>query len=284
MFLLGLLACNSVPPGSVVLQVNLTAEEATRYSAIRGGRYYTGPNTDYYMLPTMEQRSVWSKAPTEGAPVDESITFAGRDGQAVNADFGIGYQLKPTDDAIIQMVRTYGTNLDQIIDGRVRDSTRNALNLCASQYTVEQIYGDQKGNLMACAEKALQDEYNPNGLLITRLTLNSAIRLPAKVKEAMEDANAATQRAIQIQNEVASTEAEGKKRIAAATAEAESVRIAAEAQANANKLLSESITPTLLELKRLEAQKAAAEKWNGRLPTTILGGGTIPMIQLPETK
>ena len=283
LLLTSLSGCASITPGSVVLQVNLTTtEDADRYTVIHGGRYWPGlsPGYEFYDIPVMEQRSVWSRDISEGNPVDESVSFAGKDGQAVNADIGIGYQVNPDDQALISMVRKYGPNLSIVIDGRVRDSTRNSLNRCASTFTVEQIYGEQKGAILDCALKELQTEYNPNGLGITRLTLNSDIRLPASIKTAMESANAATQKAIQSRNEVDSTRAEGEKAVAAAQAQAEATRIRSEAEAAANKVLAESITPTLLELKRLEVQKAQAEKWNGQLPTTVLGGDSIPMIQL----
>jgi regulator of protease activity HflC (stomatin/prohibitin superfamily) len=285
LLLLGLGAltgCNSVPPGHVVMAVDLsTSDDASRYSIIHGGRYWPGvsPNTDYYEIPVMEQRSVWSATPGEGHPIDESISFAGVDGQVVNVDIGLGYQLNPDDAAIEGMVRKYGPVLHTTIDGRVRDTVRNSLNICAGTYTVEQIYGADKGELLNCALEKTNAEYEPNGLKITRLTLNSEVRLPPKIKVAMESANAATQQANQASNEVAVATAEGQKRVAAATADAQSITVTAQAQAEANRILAASITPELIKLKEIEVQRAQAEKWNGVLPTTVMGGAT-PFVQL----
>lgn len=286
MLLALLLGCSTVTPGHVTVAVHLTAAEADRYEVLRGGRYWWGFewNTDYYDLPTMEQRAVWAQAATEGNPVDESITFAGRDGQPVNVDIGVGYALGAQDAEIIEMIRTYGLNLDQTLDTRVRDSARNALNLCAAGMTVEDIYGEQKGALMDCATDKVRAEFSDHGLHVVRMTLNSEIRLPPKVKDAMADALAATQRATQARNEVETTKAEGEKRIAAAQADAEATRLAAEAQANADKLRAGAITAETLRIQELEIQRLLAEKWDGKLPTSMPPGSAVPLIQLPHAE
>ena len=49
----------------------------------------------------------------------------------------------------------------------------------------------------------------------------------------------------------------------------------AEAQAKANRLLAESITPTLVQWQSLE-------KWNGIMPQVT--GGALPFISLPQAK
>jgi regulator of protease activity HflC (stomatin/prohibitin superfamily) len=277
-----LLACSTVTPGNAVLAVNVaTDNDADRYSIIRGGRYWAGPNTDYYDIPTTEQRAVWARSSEEGATHDESITFAGVDGQPVNVDIGVAYIVAPSDEAIIGLAKKYGPQLDQIIDTRVRDSTRNAMNLCAGSYTVEQLYGEAKGSLMECAHKMVRDEYEPNGLLIERLTLNSEIRLPTKVREAMEGRITASAEAERVRREVETIEAEGAKKIAAARAEAEALRLEAESEAAADKARASAITPETIRLKELEVQAAYAEKWNGQLPTTIMGD-SVPLLQLTK--
>lgn len=290
--LLLLVACSTVPPGHVVLADHVTATTpGDRFTIIHGGRYWGSPSMDYYELPTMEQRSVWAQSPNEGTPVDESLTFAGKDGQAVNVDVAVGFQIASDDADIIRMVQTYGPDLNTTVDGRVRDSVRSALGMCAQEMTVEDIYGEKKGELFDCALKRVQDEYGPKGLNIVRLTLNSEVRLPDTVKAAMEKANAATQQAFQTRNEVESTKAEGEKKVAAAQADAEATRlraqadadatlIRAKAQAEANRLLGQSATPNLVSLRDAEARATAAEKWNGTLPTTMLGGTATPMVNL----
>jgi regulator of protease activity HflC (stomatin/prohibitin superfamily) len=134
---------------------------------------------------------------------------------------------------------------------------------------------------MECAHKLVRDEYEPNGLLIERLTLNSEIRLPTKVREAMEGRITASAEAERVRREVETIEAEGAKKIAAARAEAEALRLEAESEAAADKARASAITPETIRLKELEVQAAYAEKWNGQLPTTIMGD-SVPLLQLTK--
>lgn len=64
-----------------------------------------------------------------------------------------------------------------------------------------------------------------------------------------------------------------------AEAAAERKRIAAEAEAESNKKISQSLTPELIELKRIEVEKVQAEslgKWN----PSVIGGNAIPMFDI----
>lgn len=90
------------------------------------------------------------------------------------------------------------------------------------------------------------------------------------VEEIIDALNAkveATQIAIQRENEVRTAEAEAQKKIAEARGKAESILLEAKAQAETNRLLSQSITANLIEVKRIE-------KWDGKYPT-VMGSGTI---------
>ena len=54
----------------------------------------------------------------------------------------------------------------------------------------------------------------------------------------------------------------------------------AEAEAEGLRLQKEQITPQLLELRRIDAQREAIAKWDGILPQFIMGGGAIPLIDI----
>ena len=71
------------------------------------------------------------------------------------------------------------------------------------------------------------------------------------------------------QTMVAKAEADKKASVLKAEAEAEKIRIAAEAQAKANTLINESLSPELIELRKIEA-------WDGKLPSVMgTGSGTL---------
>lgn len=283
--LFALLACATVDPGTVVVEVPV-CDASLPYSVIRQGRYwFVSQCTDYKEIPSREQRAVWAKANTqatvdagEGGEGDESISFAGKDGQAVNVDVAVGYAIAPSDAEIITLVKTFGYDVAGTVRSRVRDSVRNALSMCASGLTVDDIYGEGKRPLFECVEKTVQAEYAPKGLVITRLTLNSDVRLPDTVRDAMQRATAATQDAQRVEREVASAEAEGKKAVATAKAAAEAKLAGASAEAESNRLIASSITPELVRMRELEIEAMKAEKWNGALPIVSGGSGSSQML------
>lgn len=309
-----LTGCYTVSPGTAILRVHVCGGEANPYTVHTSGRLWSGPCTDDYEIPLQEQRSAWES--TSG----EAISFSGVDGQAVSVDVGIAYQVENNDEKIVHLARTYGVGvpLEQIIDGKVRDVTRDSLNDCAATLlvtdgvseaaasrkglTVQDIYGAEKTALFECAERMVREEFAADGLLITRLTLNSDIRLPERIKTAMEEAQKATQEADRIKRELEGTrateekkiivaEADAKERTLRAQAEADSKKISAQAdadamliaaaaEAEANTTVARSLTPAVLEARRLEIEAARVRAWKGDVPDVVLGEGASTMIRL----
>jgi len=74
----------------------------------------------------------------------------------------------------------------------------------------------------------------------------------------------ANQRAQQRENELREAEAEAKKQIAKAEGQARCAILQAKSESKANNLLSESVTPELIQWQ-------AVQKWDGKLPTVTSG-------------
>jgi regulator of protease activity HflC (stomatin/prohibitin superfamily) len=84
--------------------------------------------------------------------------------------------------------------------------------------------------------------------------------------EAIEAKQTAEQNALKAKRDLDRIKVEAEQTIAAATAEAEALR-----------LQKMNITPDLIELRKIEANLKAIEKWNGILPQ-VTGAGAIPLI------
>jgi uncharacterized membrane protein YqiK len=63
--------------------------------------------------------------------------------------------------------------------------------------------------------------------------------------------------------------------------EAKAAVTRANGEAEANKIRQTSLTPQLLELRKIENQKALIERWNGQLPTVQTGNGGL-LMELPK--
>lgn len=83
----------------------------------------------------------------------------------------------------------------------------------------------------------------------------------------IEAKQVAQQQALKAENDLKRIEIEAKQKVAQAQAEAESL-----------KLKKQEVTPELVQLKQIEVQEKALEKWDGRLPA--VSGGATPFIDI----
>jgi len=90
--------------------------------------------------------------------------------------------------------------------------------------------------------------------------------------EAIEAKQTAEQLALKARRDLERIKIEADQKITAAKAEAESLR-----------LQRANISADLIELRRIEANLKAIEKWNGILPQ-VTGGGGVPLIGVGDLK
>ncbi|HVY28639.1 MAG TPA: SPFH domain-containing protein [Polyangiaceae bacterium] len=251
------------------------------------GWVFFNPLTEQIIsFPTSVQNVVWTKTPTEGRAVDESITFSSGEGVNVNADIGLSFHIDPSKAPHLYL-RFRQVDLLLLADGYVRNSVREAFNDEASRMPVQEIYGAGKGKLVAAVMKQLAAVLGKDGFLIDQLTINGALRLPENVAAAINRAMEATQNAIQAENRVRQVKAEAEQAVAEAhgaaeaarqraQGEADAVLIRARADAKANEIIRLSTTGSVLQYR-------AIERWNGRLPA-FSGGDKMPLLTFDASK
>ncbi|MDP3847714.1 MAG: SPFH domain-containing protein [Pseudomonas sp.] len=101
-----------------------------------------------------------------------------------------------------------------------------------------------------------------------------ALRMKAEVEVKTREQMLATEQ-VEAQIVVTRAQAEADSRVAQAKADAEATRLRGDAEADAikAKTLALSSNPALIELTK-------AERWDGKLPTTMLPNGTLPFIEV----
>jgi regulator of protease activity HflC (stomatin/prohibitin superfamily) len=266
-----LAACSKVPAGHVGVKVYLLgSSKGVDSEELPVGRYWIGINEELYLFPTFTQNYVWTKDSVPGSETDESITFQTKEGMSVNADVGISYRIDPT--KVTGIFQKYRKGVDEITDLYLRNMVRDALVTESSTLPIDAVYGAGKTALMEAVSKRVSDQVSEAGIIIEKIYWIGNVRLPENVIDRINEANAATQKAIQRQNEVAEAEAEARKRVATAKGEATSILEVAKAQAEANRVLAESLTPELVRYKALE-------KWDGTLPK-MTGSNAIPFVDV----
>lgn len=294
-----------VDVGYVGVKVKLAgSDRGVQDMQLKTGWVWYNPLSEQVIeFPTSVQNIILTKDPHEGNEpkdkdekthgVDESLTFSSIEGVNVNADVGFSFHIEPTK-APHLYAKFKQNDMRALAYGYMRNVLREAFNDEASKMPVQEIYGVGKSKMLAGVTKRVQEKLGQDGVMVDQLTINGALRLPQNVADAINNAMAATQQAIQSENKVRQVKAEADQAVAAANgaaeaarqkaqgeadalliktkAEAESRILAADSQAKANKTINSSLTEQVLKYKSLDT-------WDGKLPV-YNGGGAVPMIQV----
>ena len=132
----------------------------------------------------------------------------------------------------------------------------------------------KKAETVSRVTKLLEQRLSGYGIMVKQFTINE-LRAPSSVMEAINQKNVMQQQALTAQNELQKNQFQAQGDSIKAAGRAKAILAEAEAQAKANRLLSESITPTLVQYEM-------SKRWNGQMPQ--VSGSAMPMIQLPATK
>lgn len=162
----------------------------------------------------------------------------------------------------------YGTYAQQIMLAEVR--------AYLTQYSIAEITSNNEKinqDLQAILQKAMERNtpFNVKYAGITKFSLppiiTQAQENSAKRREAIqqEEAQLAVSK-VQLEREL--QEAKLQRQIEKEKSETESIKIQAQAQ---------SVTAQTIRMAELEVEKIKADKWDGKLPQTVMGGN-IPMI------
>lgn len=289
-------ACTRIEPGNVGIKVNLTGDDkgVSSTSLVSGRVFYNPWTTDVLEYPTFVQTAQWTKDATENnSGGNEEITFNSKEGQAVSADISLSYSVLRN--KVPEFYTKYRSDdLKSFTHGIMRNLARDSFNEIAGHMPVEDIIGPKKEELLEAVKARVNAKMAIVGVVIDQFGFLGALRPPAPVIAAINAKIAATQAAQKAENELRTAEAEARKVVAKAEGDAKAqiaraegaakAKVAsAEGEAKANALLQQSITPTLLEWRRLSIQEQAVNRWNGQRPQ-VEGSGSGLLLQVNADK
>ena len=246
-----------------------------------GWVFYSPLRSQIIEFPTYIQTVKWTHDLSEGRPLNEEMSYNSKEGMEIYSDVSLSYAIDPK--MVPDFYLKYRvSDLATFTHGFLRDVVRNSLNEVASTYSIEEIYGEHKAEFLHKVEALIQTKLTPVGVGIQQFGFIGAPRVPDVISAAITGKAQAIQNAERAQNELAQTQAEAAKKIAEADGDAKSEVARAQGEAEANRIRQASITPQLLELRRLENQRALIDRWNGQLPQVESGSGNGLMLQLPK--
>jgi regulator of protease activity HflC (stomatin/prohibitin superfamily) len=203
--------------------------------------------------PISRQTYTMSATQDEGAvATDDSIRARTNDGQEVFIEASVIFSVDPSN--IIPLHITWQS---RYTDELVRPTARGIIRDVASQFGVEEIVSTQRGVLEGQITTLLEEKFKENNLILVDFVLRD-IHFSEEYALAVEQKQIAEQQAQQAKFVVESKkqEAEQAREIAkgqadaaviAAKGAAEARLIQAQAEAQANQLLSQSLTPELVQ-------------------------------------
>jgi len=279
--------------GYVGVEINLAGSTrgAQEIPVRTGWVFYSPLKTQIIEFPTFVQTVKWTADVHEGHPLNEELVFNSKEGQEVRSDVSLSYAIDAA--KVPEFYVKYRTDdLERFTHGILKDIVRNSLNEVASTYSLEDIYGENKAKFLRESRDRIQAQLAPVGVQIQQFGFIGKPRFTAAIEQAITQKTQAITEAERARNQLAVTQAEMAKAVAQAEGEARSeVERArgvassaierAKGEAEANRLRQASITPQLLEWKRLENQRALIDRWNGELPRTVLDGKSGILMPLP---
>jgi regulator of protease activity HflC (stomatin/prohibitin superfamily) len=189
---------------------------------------------------------------------------ASRDLQVVQTTMVLNYNLEPTKAG--NLYSNIGLNYNErIIDPAVKESFKAA----AARYTAEELISKREA-LKTEVRNYLRDRLLVFGIVVVELSITD-FEFSAEFNKAIESKQTAEQNALRAKRDLDRIKVEAEQKITSARAEAEALR-----------LQRQVISPELLQLRQIEAQIKAIEKWDGKLPNVT--GGAVPFIQVDKQK
>jgi regulator of protease activity HflC (stomatin/prohibitin superfamily) len=274
-----------IEAGHVGVQISLAGKQrgALDIPVRTGWVVYSPLSTQIIEFPTFVETVKWTKDTNEGHPINEEMGFNSREGMEIFVDVSLSYAIEASKVPDFY-VKYRVSDMDMFTHGILRDVVRNSLNEVASTYVVEDIYGETKAEFLGKVQTMIEQKMSPVGVSVQQFGFIGAPRVPTVIAAAITAKAQAIQQAERARNELATTQAEAAKKIAVAEGDAKSLVTRAQGEADANRIRQNSLTPPLLELRRIENNRGLIDKWNGQLPTVQTGQGGGMILQLPKAQ
>ncbi len=227
-----------------------------RFGAVTGTIFDEGL---YFKIPFVNQVALMS---TQIQKYTAPATSSSKDLQVVTTEVTLNYQLDAT-----QVGEIYRTMRRQYENRIIQPYIQEAVKSVTANYNAEELITERPA-VKDELQNLMTERLAPLGMNVVELSITD-FQFSAAFQQAIEAKVTAVQQALEAENALARVEFEAKQEIAKARAEAEGLR-----------LQKQQITSQLLELRQIEVQGRAVEKWNGVMPQVVTSGGPVPMLDV----
>ena len=253
-------SCERIDAGHVGVKVNLYGDNkgVDNVTEVTGMVFYNPFTHSIYEFPTFVQHKEYTG--------DNSFIVNSKDGSEFHVSPIINYSVQR--EKVPSIFSKYRRDLGSIEEGFLKTAVFDAFRLATNKYTADELIGNRQQYEIE-VRRILESQLLREGFTIAQFTSN--LVYPETFKKAIEAKNNAVQAALRVENEVKTAEAQAKIKIATAEGNAKAMLTSAKAEAEANSLKQKTLTQMLL-------QQQWIERWNGKLPETMLGSGQNIML------
>lgn len=275
-----------VPAGYIAVQYNVNG--GIEGDILEQGWHIVSPTVKTTLYSIGLEQSYLTSEDKGDSPKDESFKTPTADGKSLIVDLEFSYRFNQ--DVISDtFVKFKGKSGETVKDTFIKPKMKAWTQEVTAKYPVTDVFGDKRQELNEALDEYLKTKFEPYGIIIDTVNFTNistddetaaAIQKKVNAQQEQELANIEAKTAkinADKDKEVALIAAEQEKEKAAIEAEqvkikaegqAEATRIKAEAEAEANKKIAGSLTPELIEKKKID-------KWNGDVPKVQGSGATI---------
>nr|WP_269847382.1 prohibitin family protein [Paenibacillus sonchi] len=197
---------------------------------------------------------------TQVTKAETDTSASSKDLQPVSTHVAVNYSVNK--DSAYNLMNNIGGNFDGVI---INPAIQEIVKEVTAKYPAEDLITRRDlvaGEISELLTKRLgRYDLVVNDINIVNFKFSDAFNQSIEAKQV------AQQQALKAENDLRRVEIEAKQKIAQAQAEAESLR-----------LKKQEVTPELVQLKQIEVQEKALEKWNGVLPSVT--GGATPFVDV----
>jgi regulator of protease activity HflC (stomatin/prohibitin superfamily) len=217
----------------------------------------------HFMLPVVDTLHLMDVRIQKGEGDGDA---ASKDLQQVHTHIAINYHLSPA--MAVNAFRDIGPTTDIAADRIILPAVQEAVKAITAGFTAEELITrrtevrDQVGVL-------LREKMSRHGLVLDEFAIVN-FQFSKSFAEAIEAKVKAEQDKLKAERDLQRIEVEAQQKVASARAEAEALS-----------LQKSQVTPELLTLRRIENEREAIRKWDGKLPTTT--GSVVPFLNVNDT-
>lgn len=247
-----------------------TMSDGVQDETLSPGFHFVSPFAKVKDYPVAQQQLVLSNNAAdfnEDKLEKDTHVDAPADGGMVKMNMSINYNFMP--DRVTDLYERFnGMDGDQLVESRIKNSILAYIKEVTPQFSVMDIYSDKRAEVGQAITDYLNSKLNDEyGIEISSASIID-VQLDEELQAKVQQKEQAKQDAEKAELDKQTAIAQGEAAKAKAEADAQVTITNAQAEAEANRLISESITQELIDMKEAEARMEHG--W-----VTVQGAGSV---------